>query len=219
MILLLRIFINFISAMFFASWMWMTFLIPHKSMGQTHQYLPTTMSTKPSGAVNSLSANQKTFSVALGLGGSTRAEEDWNGYLETSKYANGFLALGYKQNHWFRMEMASARFETGNETVQLESDKRNYSIWYAYETDPLKKWLLAYFEGGVGVSQQRVRTKLYDEVSTDQGREKLLLGLGFGIRPNIPWGWINAGVRTINIQGQQPSPTLEAIIGLGIHTR
>ena len=179
--------------------------------------------TNTSESVQQSPATSKHF-LALGGGGSARAEEDWNGYLGDSFYSSGFVAYGYQgdlhltSTHWFRLEYASAYYQSGNAAMQVELIKRNYSLWYAYDAS-WTKWLRAYFEAGVGVSQQEAQTQFFEQQTTDKGRWKPLLGVGFGIRPDIPWGWLSVGMRSMAIQGEKPSPTLEAIVGLGIHTR
>lgn len=157
---------------------------------------------------------QRKSQLHLLVGQEYRPEYETNGDVKDRYLSN--LALGYNFKKVLLLaEYASFSNSDSEAVIGIDRKYEDLMLWVDYL--PVQwKWLEPFFGAGAGASRTTVKTRFQSLQSESEGRTKVLAGINFGLRINIPYLWLSAEARVMGNDGYNPNSYIGALVRLGV---
>jgi len=159
---------------------------------------------------------RKPVQVLISYGSEYRPERDLENQFVGHNLTNYALGTGH-ENYVFILERAVYKESSGNATLNVERVLEDTLFW-AHRESETWNLLVPFFGGGIGAYQEKITTNLLGaDSSTRSSNYKLLGGLNFGIRFDIPVLWLSLEARLLFGDQLDQQPTTGGVIRLGLH--
>jgi hypothetical protein len=145
----------------------------------------------------------------------TRLERNQDQMLVDRSLKN--FSLGFSVDHWlYALEYNTFSESTGSNSLTVDRKVEAASLtllWMGLPWGALRPLL----GGGVGVSQETIKTQLLGAVSTDHGNPNYFGFGSLGARIDVDVIWLSVEFRVLGFQRADPNPTGDILGRLGFY--
>ncbi len=150
----------------------------------------------------------------LAAGSEFRSEKNAEGNFVGQNLTNAAIGFGF-QNFIFIFEQAQFQESSGNSTLSIARHFQDDLVWAQWRGN---SWTLMvpFVAGGVGVYREKIDTQLAGTSMSNQSKDKLLTGAGFGVGLDVPYLWLSLEARILFGDELDRQPTLGGLAQVGI---
>ncbi len=171
-------------------------------------------------AINAIANASESESVRpvkamIAYGSEMRPEKDVDGNQATHNLKNYSFGAGF--GSWLAVfERASFEESSGNSTLNLKRTLEDSMLWGQYRAFSWNH-TVPYVGAGAGFYKDKVDTTLGGVTSTNESKNKLLMGGCFGLSLDVPYLWLSAEARLLFGDELDRQPTLGALVKIGVY--
>lgn len=166
------------------------------------------------GASEAESESEKPVHLMAAVGSEFRPEKDVNNNYAQHYLSNTALGFGYEK-FLFLLERATFSESSGNATLAVARDWEDTLLWVQWHSSSWYR-LSPFVTGGAGAYKEKVTTDLLGVSTVNESSLKILTGLGFGFRLNVPYLWVSLEARMLFGDELDLQPSLGGLARVGI---
>jgi len=170
-------------------------------------------------AINAFAAGSvkdaRPVQALLAYGSEFRPEKDVEGNMDTHTLTNYAFGAGYKS--WLVVfEKATFEESSGNTTLNVKRTLEDMMLWGHLR---VMSWnyLVPYLGLGAGFYKDKVDTTLLGMTSTNESKNKLLMGGNFGISLDVPYVWLSMEARILFGDELDRQPIIGGLLRAGVY--